>query len=508
MKSQKQPLRRTRRAAHKSQRPARYNNNPGTSRHRLVRDLVRRLSGYKGCHILAAVSGGADSTAMLLGLSTVARQLRLMITVAHLNHGIRGKEADADATWVQSLARQLGFPCVVGKTDLKNTRLRRRGESLEMAARRLRYDFLVKTARKTGAACVVTAHTADDQAETVLMMLARGCGAAGLAGIPIESSVCGIKILRPLLDVSRADIIEYLNILGKEWREDSTNMDMTLARNRIRHAVLPLLRSELNPRISEALCRVAAIARESEAWMDSIASRILQSRLRDGNSLHIRGFPGMPAAARKRVLRMWLRKCGVPAERISFNLLEKLDRFALREEGSAILKLPGRLELDRRYNLIRVTQAKKKPTVSSPLRAAIIKVPGTTMLRTFGLKVVASIRPGLIKDRKLRPGIYPAQASLSIKAATCPLMVRTRLPGDRIIPFGLRGTKKLQDVFVDTKVPACERERIPIFECNGQIVWLPGYSVADGWQVKDPSAPALQLEVTRISDSAPLSQEH
>jgi len=436
---------------------------------------------------------------MLLALTEIAQELQISITVAHLNHGIRGRAADADEKWVRALAERLGLPCIARKVSLRNSKLRGRGESLEMAARRVRYDFLARAARQVRASCIVTAHTADDQAETVLMMLARGCGAAGLAGIPAESSVNGARILRPLLDVSRAEVVQYLKLRGAQWREDSTNRDTKLARNRVRHCVLPFLAANLNPNIAEALRRVAAVARENEEWMDSIASRMLKSRLESDGALNVSGFSRLHPAAKKRVLRLWLRHHGLLSEKTGFNLMERLDRFASSERGSATVKLPDGAALERRYQSIRVAGPGENSAQSASPQPTPLKIAGLTRLEKLGLMVTARIQPGIVKDRKIRPGMYPARASLNIRAAGLPIVVRTWRRGDRMTPLGFRGSRKLQDIFVDAKVPAPERLNIPVFECLGEIVWIPGYSIAAGWEVTDPSSNALQLEVARTA---------
>lgn len=186
--------------------------------------VINHASIPAGSRLLVAVSGGADSVALLHILQSLAKRKRWRLTVAHLEHGIRGKSSRADAAFVQSLARHFKIPCVVGHAKVPDL-AQKEGVSLEMAARQARYAFLVRTARRVGAGLIATAHTADDQVETMLMKFLRGAGRGGLSGIAPESVVSGIPVVRPLLAVPRAEIERFLRAHQFAWREDETNTD-------------------------------------------------------------------------------------------------------------------------------------------------------------------------------------------------------------------------------------------------------------------------------------------
>jgi len=239
-----------------------------------------------GEHVLVAVSGGADSVALLCALRDLSPSLGLRLTVAHLNHRIRGRAADRDAAFVRRLARRLKAPVALGRTDVPHL-AKREGLSLEMASRKARYDFLAAAARKVKAHVIATAHTADDQAETVLLKLIRGAGPKGLAGIPLEATLRKTRIVRPLLEVSRDAIVAFLRERSESWREDETNRDESFQRNKVRHRILPLLESELNPQVRTALRRTADILREEDGWLDSLAASLLASCRRGTHSLSI-----------------------------------------------------------------------------------------------------------------------------------------------------------------------------------------------------------------------------
>lgn len=445
--------------------------------------------------MLVAVSGGADSVALLHALWTRTRGRRGRLVVAHLNHGIRGASAEADARFVRVLARRLGIPCVIGRTDVP-VLARRRKLSIEMAAREARYAFLAKTARKVGACAVATAHTADDQAETVLLKLLRGAGPAGLSGIPAETRIDGICVVRPLLRATRRDVLAYLRSRKLDWREDETNRDPRFLRNRVRHELLPLLERDYNPAIRATLGRTAEVLGAEDEWMDLEARKALGRCMSSGKgpALNTEALRDQPLALRRRVLRLWLAQSGVPAERLDFDAVARVDRLARGSRMSCAIDLAGGWEVRRERDTLRAGPARKE--CSSPFRCRV-RVPGTTLIPELGLAIEVSLSSGVAKERDTTPGRLPARASLSAAAwRRRVLWVRSWRPGDRMAPFGLRGSKKVQDILTDAKVPRDERGRIPLFECGGDIVWIPGYRIARDWAVRDRADVALQIAMT------------
>ncbi|MEX0641299.1 MAG: tRNA lysidine(34) synthetase TilS [Pirellulales bacterium] len=245
-------------------------------------ELERRLAeswpveAWRDSHVVLAVSGGADSVALLRAMVALkgrgggAGQL----FTAHLHHGLRGEEADADAAWLATLCKQMGVPLEVAKADVASLAAQQ-GDGWEAAARAARYDFLRQTAERLGARFVATAHTADDQVETVLQRIVRGTGLAGLAGIPkVRPLSNSVALVRPLLTVERRDIVDYLAALGQDYRTDSSNDDSRYTRNRLRHELLPLLREWFNSDVDGALIRLATQADEAQHVVESLAARI------------------------------------------------------------------------------------------------------------------------------------------------------------------------------------------------------------------------------------------
>ncbi|MBN2302241.1 MAG: tRNA lysidine(34) synthetase TilS [Lentisphaerae bacterium] len=450
-----------------------------------------------GERVLVAVSGGPDSVALLCILNELAPKLGITLTVAHLNHAIRGKTADEDAVFVRQLAAHFGLQCVTEKMDVPAL-ARRNGWSLEMAAREARYAFFARVAGSGKLAAVATAHNADDQAETVLLKLARGAGTGGLAGIRPMTILRGIRVIRPLLTVSRTDIIEFLKTRKQAWREDESNNDKTFLRNRVRHEVLPMLAAKLNPGIKNTLCRTAALMQDEDTWLENLAVEIYATcRIRNSKAINIKVLGSQPRAALRRVLRLWMIKTGVPAELLSFDSIAGMENLVRKKGGSTDLSLGGGWVAKRRYDNLTIKHGDSDVSFKGYKMA--LKIPGETLASDGKLRIVTLLSPGLIKQQTVWPGALPARASIGrSRIGRKKIFVRSWQTGDRMKPLGMSGSKKLQDIFVDAKVPIEQRLNIPVLECGGEIIWLPGYRVARGWEVSDPESTALQVGIERI----------
>src|SRR5262245_47978864 len=231
------------------------------NRHPLIEHLCQEFDGKAAPHrLLVAVSGGADSMALLRGLCELQKQRPLVLRAGHLDHKMRGQAARDDADWVAETCRLLDLPCTIGRADVAEI-ARSSGRGIEETARDERYRFLEDTARGLDFPAVALAHTADDQAETILHHILRGTGLSGLGGIPRERVLeSGVRLWRPLLEIDRSLLLDYLGSVGQSYREDESNHDAAYTRNRIRHQLLPLLASNYNPRVREALCRLGSQA--------------------------------------------------------------------------------------------------------------------------------------------------------------------------------------------------------------------------------------------------------
>lgn len=454
--------------------------------------IERRRLLRRGDHVLLAVSGGADSAALTYALQYLGRSRRLTLTLAHLNHRLRGRRADEDARFVSELAWRLGLPCIQAQEDVRRW-ARRSGISIEMAAREARYDFLAREAGDLGANVIATAHTADDQVETILLKLARGAGPQGLGGIPYAVEWDGLRVVRPMLDVTHRQAVGFLRDHRLKWREDETNDDLHFLRNRVRHEILPLLESRLNPRLRAAILRTGELMRAENEWLDAVAARLLKQCLEDprAGKLRVDKLARLPLGARRRVLRAWLVAGGLEPEHVDFGVVDSVERLVQGERGTRAVAVGGARKVVRRYRSLSLERAASgRPGV---FRAPLM-IPGETILPEQQLRVVTRWDKGVIRQAGVRVGDLPAEASFDARAigrsAVC---VRSWKPGDRIRPLGLSGSKKLQDVFVDHKVPRDRRHLVPVLECRGEVLWVPGYRVARGWEVRNPAGPCLHV---------------
>jgi tRNA(Ile)-lysidine synthase len=311
--------------------------------------LEQLCNGLRRCDVasekvLLAVSGGADSVALLRGMIAVASRFSLDPCVAHLNHRLRGAESDSDAIWVASLCETLNIPCKIGA--LSADELSDQKGSIEENARNLRHRFLHDAATKTGCSAIVLAHTADDQTETVLHHLFRGTGISGLRGIPsIRTLQPGLRLVRPMLQIRRTVIEQYLEQCEQSFRVDSTNTDHSMTRNRLRHLVLPMLREHLNEQVDSAIHRLVEQATEIDDFLRCSVEQLLSQVLLDVQSDSCRLDTSKLAEQPRHLVRdlfreVWLRQ-GWPRQAMGF---EQWNRLVDIVETRETICLPGRIE--------------------------------------------------------------------------------------------------------------------------------------------------------------------
>ena len=316
---------------------------------------------------MVAVSGGADSVAMLLALHELIRseRLNLEILVAHLNHRLRGKVSEADASWVRSLAKTLGHRVAVKALDVKK-RAVKTGDNLEQAARRARYEFLTRTARDVSAKVVLTAHTMDDQSETVLLNLLRGSGAQGLGGVEPSRAISpdsNILLARPLLSWARHRETEtYCRQRGVEFRSDEMNVDEKFSRVRVRRQLLPLMET-FNPNLVEGLVRTAEILREDSLALDRGAATLLELSIEGDAESSLKGanprmvlsvdlLAAAPSSLRRRALRLWIGRCRGDLRRIERVHIVALENLLLGDKGGRVVELPGGGRVSRKRGVL------------------------------------------------------------------------------------------------------------------------------------------------------------
>ena len=378
-----------------------------------------------GDHVICALSGGADSVALLFALYLQKEKLGIRLSAAHFNHHLRGEESDGDEAFVRELCGRFDIPLYVGEAHVTA------GEKgLEAAARVARYDFL-----RTLPGKIATAHTADDNAETLLLHLVRGTGLKGLGGI----TPVGENLIRPMLLITRAEVEAFLEEYCLQHIEDSSNGSDQFLRNRLRHHVMPLLRQE-NPQLALSLSETALRLRQDDGFLESEARR--------QETVEVKTLREMPEALRHRILENLLKKWGVREPESRHNAMA--ESLVFSENPSARANLPGNVTLERCYGILRRQASEAAP------EAARIHCPGVTELPQWGLRVICS----------------PAEKGL---LPVGDVIVRSRLPGDEMRLPG--GTKSLKRLFIDKKIPASQRIRIPVLADERGVLAVHGQGV-------------------------------
>ena len=450
---------------------------------RVVASALRR-HGHElaGRPLVVAVSGGPDSLALLLGLMAVPEAVRPSLRVAHFSHGLRPVAQRRDAALVEEVAARWGLPVVRGSADVA-AHAREERRSLEEAGRRLRYAFLARTAQECGAGAVALGHTLDDQAETVLLRIVRGAGLRGLGAmrewtpwLDTPSGV-GTVLLRPLLEVSRAETLAVCAEAKVIPAQDATNRSMVFSRNRVRRRVLPEL-ERLNPQVRHALARLASSAQADEALLEPQARSAVEgqeSRCDRGFGWPRRVLAALPPPLLARVFQgAWetLRGPGAALSRLHLEAMEAL----LTGPSGRRLTLPAGMRFSVEYG--RCTLGPAVPATPLPEEGVELHVPGSAQVGPWLVEVQRSPSFPNRKD--------PWTAAMDGETLGGPLAVRRRRPGDRFHPLGMDGPKRLQDFLVDEKVPRWERDAVPLVVGARGIAWVVGHRVA-AWAAVTPA---------------------
>jgi tRNA(Ile)-lysidine synthase len=451
-------------------------------------DLIR-----PGERVLAAVSGGPDSMALVGALRAIAPEIRFELEAAHLDHGLRpssGEEAARVAAWM----RDLGIPCAVERArDL------RPGPDLERRAREARLGYLERTAAERGCAAIATGHHADDSAESILLHLARGSGLKGLGGIHPRRG----PFVRPLLPLRRGQILEILEETGTPHLTDLTNFSLEHARNRVRHHVIPLLESELNPRVVEALLRLGERAAGAQEVLDRAAEALLEGRVREEGAgasvLDLDSWENYHKTLQLYALRRFLKSWDRPGSPPEASHLERLLELIADPRGTGkAVDLPGGLRASRRYGELVVERRgdgtrERDPRRPSGARARTLRIPGTTTLpEDEGRVIRATLRsPGEVASLDSTPD----RACFDAARIRPPVRARPYRRGDRMRPHGMSGRRKLSDLFTDRKVPRKRRAACWVVEDREEIVWVPGVSTSESTRVIPETREVLELEI-------------
>ena len=482
----------------------------------LQRKVMNIISGhdlFSSCDkIMLGVSGGPDSVALFKTLSgaNTTGNIYSGLFIAHLNHLLRGEESEQDEQFVRGLAEESNISIIVERRDIR-VLARERKMSIEEAARGERYKFLETAAQKVDANIVAVAHTADDNAETILHRIIRGTGILGIRGMSLRRKISQsskIELVRPLLFSWRKDIIAYLEGLNIPYRNDSTNLETDKFRNRMRLELIPTLEERYNTGVKKSLIRLGEIANQNYNFLrsqaDGLFERVLVNEDKSVNKspedivLDITELKEMPAALQQFIIKEALIRMGVPLKKLGHNHYKVI--LDLIKSGKTLVDrcIKNYLIVCKDDKLLRLSRKKYHVEDKPVLERIELKAPGETKLDVLKYKVciqVVSIKNGFLEEFKQNKSKY--DEAVDFDKIELPISIRMRREGDRFWPLGSNGIKKLKDFFIDNKVPRMIRDSIPIIIMNGRPIWVVGYRIDDRVKITKETRTLLIMRVER-----------
>jgi tRNA(Ile)-lysidine synthase len=453
-----------------------------------------------GDRVLVAVSGGPDSVALLHLLYDLRGELELHLEVAHLQHGIRGAEAQEDARFVGELAVKLALPFHLKEVNLRQIKSTARKGNLEALARAERYRFFAAVAWEHKLGKIATAHTQDDQAETVLMWSLRGSGLKGLGGMPPAHELDGtidstsrLIVIRPLLDVSKAEIEEYLNEKHLTFRLDRSNQDPTFLRNWIRLKLIPQLKEKMDRHLPSRLAQQAELIREEDNLLDKLAHAAI-NEIRTAEGMSRGSLLKHSTAMQRRLLRLWIEATRGHLRGLDFQHVEALLNLIAGGPPQSRLAIPGGWELVKEYETLRL---EKRSRSLKQQRACY----------SYGLRIGEDLpihEAGLtIQTQKITPPLPRLpdnfiEAVFDIASLATDLTLRNFRRGDRFQPLGMTGHKKVKELFIEKKVPLSVRASLPLLALDNEVIWIPGYGRSEVAKVTPATEAILHLKAVPI----------
>jgi len=460
---------------------------------RWLADTRKHPFAHAGDRIGAAVSGGPDSVLMLDFLARMAGKVGFQLAVVHFNHHLRAEESDGDESFVRELAKRYGVPFFRGEARVAEE-ARKLRRNLEATAREFRYKFFLGLIRQGKVDKVATAHTLDDQAETVLLHILRGTGTRGLGGIHRN---LGNKVVRPFLSLTRAGIEEEIRKRDLPFRVDATNLDTRFRRNKVRRELLPILAKEYNPEIKRLLSEMATRAREDEAWLDQQArERAGAWRLREHGAEKISrtALRNMPPALARRVLRQMLSEVAGSLAGVTHRHIGDIYRFALESQSGKKLQLPRGLVAEIEFDWLIFSRESGNGKLLEFVYN--VEVPCTLEVPEIGLSMAFKIVGAEDTDRGYNGGEWPNLDPLKMPKG---LILRNWRPGDRYCPSGSQKNVKLKELFRRYRVPLGERTHRPVLDSEQGIVCVRGLPAAAWAAVNKDTGRILVIRETRMA---------
>ena len=470
---------------------------------RIVKQTVTTYGMLKpGDSVLVGVSGGPDSVALFHLLLTLAPHFSLRLGVAHLNHCLRQNDSDKDAEFVASLASKFNIPFFMHKADVRRYQLENK-LSLEEAARRVRHTFLNKTAEKNRFNKIALGHHFDDNAELVLMNLFRGSGPLGISGIP---PIRDGKIIRPLIQSNRSEIIAFLDQNELKYTSDASNRDTRFLRNRVRHDLIPLLKTSYNPKISQSLNRLASIISSEEEWIENLIHPLFEKaaiNIQDAQiALCVSILSQIHVAAQRRIIRKAISKIKGNLRRIGLTHIDAA--INLVESGPVYgnVDLPDRIRIRRKGDILLFSKEKntlRNGDATSDREEMFafeyrIEKPESLFIKEIGAHI--KFTEMSIENLPDLCGSGQHTGFFDRDVLSFPMVLRNFRQGDRFTPLGMTGTQKIKKFFIDKKVPRKERIKCPILLCREKIIWVAGYRIDESVKVTPTTKNVLNVELS------------
>lgn len=448
----------------------------------MIQKVLNTIKNYnmieEGDRVVVGVSGGPDSVCLLYVLDYIRKDLNIKLYIAHIEHGFRGKASIEDAEFVKELGHRLGIEVFIKYIDVPKF-IEESGLSPEEAAREVRYDFYDEVLTNADANKVALGHNLDDQTETLLMRLIRGTGTKGLGGIsPVREG----KFIRPLIEIPRTEIMDFLNKNNINYRIDKTNLEDIYHRNSIRLSLIPLLEKEYNPNLKQTLARMAHIIRQDNLYLEELAEkeyRKWSSKGQKGIFLSEQNIKPLPFPIKTRVLLKGIEEFKGSTRDVGLGHI--LDVISLLEDGKvgACVMLPEKMVIEKVYEGIHITDKGGISEKFVPYEYTL-KIPGSCFIPEAGIELTAEV---VLRDEFEEIQGNPFMGQFDFDKINGNLKVRNKRPGDRFKPLGLKGTKKLKDFFIDEKVPIYIRNKTPLLVSGSDIVWVVGFRISNDYKL-------------------------
>jgi tRNA(Ile)-lysidine synthase len=469
-----------------------------------VLDTIREYGMFlHGDSVVVAVSGGPDSVCLLHLLNELRGEFSLQLRVAHLDHSTRDGESTEDALFVESLAERMGLECHVETVDVARTKPP--DVSFEAAARDFRYEFLTRVAKQTGFNKIALGHTANDQAETMLMRLISGTGRRGFAGIRPVRALDDVILVRPLIDVKRNEILSYLRSNSVPYRVDKTNLDPAYFRNKVRLELIPLLEKGYNPQVLDALLRSVAVLQGEEEYLSGcareLAARVVMRQNGSVIEMSRDAYASASPVLRRRLIMDIARRLSGKKPRLTGAAIEAADALCVSGRTGSRMFISDDVEISVERDRILAKKVLPHPTEASPGRTFSVPLPGRVSLEMFGIELETSLFDRSQSVEELIADCGPQIQFFDVEKLSGDLYVRTRLPGDWFYPLGLGGKKKLSDYFIDTKRPRDEREETALLLSGEDIIWVIGGAVDDRFKLTDATRKVLKVQCEQVDQT-------